>query len=123
MTHATCCTRPMTRHDETPEHPSIMSMQVPLTLNYDTNVYLAVSLTSNSVYSDSSIMIPDFPSVSQVGNVGALADVKLLSVPKAEWQSIGEDVLKKLRGDKSNVIDVEVQEPKLRTKRGGHDEL
>ena len=103
-----------------------MSSQTPLALNYDTNIYLAVSLASASAYTSLPIVLPEYPSVTQVGDVGALPDVKLLSVPKDEWLNIGEDVLRKLREDSVNIVRVDVQEPKTRKKRGAfeeHDEL
>ena len=100
-----------------------MSNQAPLALNYNTNVYVAVSLTSNSQYTNSPIVIPGYPSVTQVGSVGALPDVKLLRVPKNEWQNIGKDVLQWLEKDRTNIKYVDVQVPRQRTKRGGRDEL
>lgn len=91
-------------------------------LDYSANVYLAVSLTANSVYLNNPISLTTYPALSFVGNVGELADVKLVSVPKDEWQNIGEDILKSLRADKDNVVRVDFQEPKTRRKRGA-DEL
>lgn len=110
-------------------HPvdTTMSSQAPLALNHDINVYLAVSLTPTSIYTNTPIALSEYPSVAQVGNVGELPDVKLLSVPKGEWQNINEDILQQLRKDSANIVRVDVQEPKARKKRGGfedgHDEL
>ena len=93
-------------------------------LDYSTNVYLAVSLTPTSIYHNTPVQIASFPSVSQVGNVGALVDVLLLAVPKTDWASGGEDILKTLKEDKENVMRVDVQETKRRVKKGGeHEEL
>ena len=93
-------------------------------LDYSTNVYLAVSLTPTSIYHNTPVQIASFPSVSQVGNVGALADVLLLAVSKTDWASGGENILKTLKEDKENVMRVDVQEAKRRVKKGGeHEEL
>ena len=93
-------------------------------LDYSTNVYLAVSLTPTSIYHNTPVQITSFPTVNQVGNVGALTDVLLLAVPKTDWESGGGGILETLRGDKANVVRVDVQEKKRRAKRGGgHEEL
>lgn len=94
-----------------------MPPQRPLAPNYGENVYIAVTLTPNSAYMYSPIVLPDYPSVMHVGNVGELQNVKLLSVPKNDWLAIRSDVLRMLCGDKTNIEDVEVQVPKLRTRR------
>jgi hypothetical protein len=91
----------------------------PTTLDYSSNVYLAVSLTSSSVYQYNPIEIPSFPTVSQVGVVGELSNVLLLAVPKDEWQNDGPAILERLKEDKDNVARVDVQQPKRRLKRGG----
>lgn len=96
-----------------------MTSQIPL--DYHSNVYLAVSLTSSSLYSNTPISLTTYPSVSSLGNVGQLTDVKLLSVPKDQWQNFGEDILQLLRNDKENILRVDVQTPARRRKRG--DEL
>ena len=91
-------------------------------LDYSANVYLAISLTANSVYLNKPVSIPSYPYLSYLGNVGQLADVKLVSVPKDDWQNIGEDILAYLRADKDNIARVDVQMPATRRKRG-RDEL
>lgn len=97
-----------------------MTSQIPL--NHDINIYLAVSLAPSSQYSTSRIDLPSYPSVSDIGPVGQLSDVKLLSIPKDEWENAGENILETLRQDKQNVLRVDVQMPKTRKKRGT-DEL
>lgn len=97
-----------------------MSIQQPA-FDYNANVYIAVTLTPSSAYLNNAINLPAYPSVTTAGNVGQLEDVKLLSVPKDEWRSAGDDILKLLREDQGNVLRVDVQEPKIRRKRG--DEL
>ncbi|THH02547.1 hypothetical protein EW145_g6733 [Phellinidium pouzarii] len=100
------------------------------TPDYNANVYVAVELTPSSLYSNTPISLAAYPSLSHAGNVGELTDVKLLSIPKNEWQGIGEDILQILREDTENVLRVYVQEQRSRKKRGdleheggGHDEL
>lgn len=92
---------------------------MPHTLDYNLNVYLAVSLTDASKYKYEPINIAP---ATDIGNVGSLEDVKLLSVPKDAWLDAQEQILHILNGDRENVQRVDVQQPKLRTKRGG-DEL
>ena len=96
---------------------------MPLSLDYNTNVYLAVSLTPSSTFKSTPIQLDSFPStVEDLGIMDNLPDTKILSVPKDEWSNVGEDILNALRNDKANVLRVDEQKPKLRTKRGG-DEL
>ena len=61
------------------------------------------------------------PSISYVGQVGQLEDVHLYSTPKGEGDQVAQ-FLKERRGGSEGIIDVEVQVPKMRAKRGG-DEL
>ncbi|KAI5118089.1 hypothetical protein M0805_007739 [Coniferiporia weirii] len=92
-------------------------------MDYNANVYVAVSLTPSSIYSNTPISLSAYPSVAYAGNVGELSDVKLLSIPKDEWPSNGEDILRILKADTENVARVDVQQPMSRKKRGGYDEL
>lgn len=98
-------------------------MSTPTTLDYNANIYLAVSLTPSSIYHNAPVEVPSYPGVTQIGNVGELSDVLLLAVPKDEWQTDGTAIVEKLKEDTSNVARVDVQEPKRRVKRGEHDEL
>lgn len=91
-------------------------------LDYQQNTYIAVTLSSDSPYfSSPELLTRDHSSLTHVGKVGQLADVQLLSIPKAEWDHNAEDILTFLRS-KNGVGNVDVQVPKQRVKRGG-DEL
>ena len=87
--------------------------------DHSSNIYLAVSLTGSSKYKSESIVVPP---ATDVGYVGALDTVKLLSVPKDKWTDAQERITEILNGDKENIESFAIQQPKLRTKRGG-DEL
>ncbi|GJE88110.1 hypothetical protein PsYK624_041930 [Phanerochaete sordida] len=88
-------------------------------LDHAQNVYLTVT-TSPSFANPQSLAI--HPSVSYLGNVGALPDVQLLSVPRESWESVRESVMSTLsRMDGVRRVDME-QPPKTRAKRGA-DEL
>ncbi|KAF8061766.1 hypothetical protein FPV67DRAFT_1422464 [Lyophyllum atratum] len=93
-----------------------------LNLNYDLNTYLAVTLSSESLFSgEPSQLARVHPAVAHVGQVGQLQDIQIFSVPTAVWESVRDDVLEKLReGD--GVARVDVQKVEARTKGGG-DEL
>ncbi|KAL5533505.1 hypothetical protein ACEPAF_5281 [Sanghuangporus sanghuang] len=96
---------------------------MPLSLDYNSNVYLAVSLTPTSILKSTPIQLNSYPSiVEDLGSMDNLPDVKLLSIPKDDWSNVGEDILKALRDDRVNILRVDEQKPKLRAKRGG-DEL
>ncbi|KAL5512031.1 hypothetical protein ACEPAH_5250 [Sanghuangporus vaninii] len=96
---------------------------MPLSLDYNSNVYLAVSLTPASILKSTPIQLNSYPSaVKDLGSMDNLPDVKLLSIPKDDWSNVGEDILKALRDDRGNILRVDEQKPKLRTKHGG-DEL
>lgn len=93
-----------------------------LNLNYDINTYLAVTLSPTSSFFNHPAQIAQVhPAVAHIGQVGALEDVQLFSVPKLEWESVGEEVMRKLKG-LSGVGRVDVQKLEARSKRGG-DEL
>lgn len=104
-------------------------VQQPLALDHSASVYLAVTLSPSSIYTSNPINLPQHPSLIDVGHVGELSDVKLLSVPKEDWPTVGDDILRTLLEDKDNIVDISKQEPNARTKRrevddtGGHDEL
>lgn len=93
-----------------------------LSLNYDTNTYLAVTLSSSSpFFQQPAALAQVHPAVAHVGQVGQMKDVQLFSVAKFEWEKISGDVLSKL--EKSEGVGrVDVQEPAQRSRRGS-DEL
>jgi hypothetical protein len=88
-----------------------------MSLNYDANVYLSVTLASSSpFYSNPAGLASSHPLVNHVGTVGQLEDVQLFSVPKVEWNSAQEDILSFLKGEEG-VRRVDVQTLKTRSKR------
>jgi hypothetical protein len=91
-----------------------------MTLNHQANTYLTVTLQSASPFiSQPSLLQRAHPSLIFAGPVAQLEDVKLFSVPKAEWEQDGvkEDIFTKLLGE-SGVESVEVlPEPVKRKKR------
>ena len=89
-----------------------------MALDLNSNVYLAVSFnpTSSFVVERQTFSLPRYESVSDEGPVGSLADVKLLKIPKEIWRDSNEDILSALKSDE-NVLRVDVQEPKMRSKR------
>jgi hypothetical protein len=93
-----------------------------LSLNYTLNTYLAVTLSSSSPFIASPEALASVhPAIAYVGQVGSMADVQLVSVPKFKWEKASEDMLGALNGAEG-IRRVDVQEPVQRIKRGG-DEL
>jgi len=93
-----------------------------LNLNHNLHTYVAVTLSPNSPFLNTPSSLSTLhPLITHVGQVGSLDDVQLVSVPKEDWNNIGEEVLAKLKAEEG-VQSVSVQELKTRTKRGG-DEL
>ncbi|KAM6503336.1 hypothetical protein JOM56_000279 [Amanita muscaria] len=91
-------------------------------LNYNTNTYLAVTLSPQSQYfSSPSALIQAHPSLTHVGKVGQLEDVQLYGISKAVWQRESDNILDQLKG-LDGVDRVDVQSLQVRSKRGG-DEL
>ncbi|KAK7048570.1 p-loop containing nucleoside triphosphate hydrolase protein [Favolaschia claudopus] len=93
-----------------------------LNLNHAANIYLAVTLPPASSYLQQPASLGLLhPAAAHVGQVGAMPDVQLVSVPKEEWEiseAKREEILAAFRA----VGRVDVQAPKQRAKRGG-DEL
>ncbi|KAJ6462021.1 hypothetical protein C8R47DRAFT_1158767 [Mycena vitilis] len=93
-----------------------------LNLNYAANTYLAVTLPSSSSYLRAPASLGLLhPAVAHVGQVGAMADVQLVSIPKEEWE-VSEARRAEILAAFKAVGRVDIQEPKQRAKRGG-DEL
>ena len=89
-----------------------------MALNYNHNVYLAVTLESSSPYFTNPAGLAIHPSLSHAGQVGQLRDVQLVSVPKDQWAEAQADILNTLHG-LTGVKRVDVQDPpKQRVKRG-----
>ncbi|TEB24694.1 hypothetical protein FA13DRAFT_1638381 [Coprinellus micaceus] len=98
-----------------------MSAQ-PYQLDHSRNSYIAVTYAPRSTFISTPTALSSLkPSISYVGQVGALEDVHLYSAPKGEGDQIAQ-FLKERRGGSEGIIDVEMQVPKVRAKRGG-DEL
>ncbi|KAH9002948.1 hypothetical protein EDB86DRAFT_2894126 [Lactarius hatsudake] len=76
-----------------------------LSLNYATHAYLALLLTQ------SSSLLAD-PSAA-----GQLPDIHLFSVPKTTWEHSSAAIISALR-QTDGVLKVEIQEPRVRAKRG-----
>jgi hypothetical protein len=94
----------------------------PKALDFDANTYISVTLDPALAPLTSPEALGQHDAVQYVGSVGQLADVQLVSVPKAEWSEVQEDVLGWLKS-RPGVVHVEVQSPpRTRAKRGG-DEL
>ncbi|OCH86202.1 hypothetical protein OBBRIDRAFT_738453 [Obba rivulosa] len=94
-------------------------MSAPQNLNYDQNVYLAVTLAPSSASFNSPSVLAVHPSVTHLGTVGQMRDVQLLSVPRHDWDDVQAEVLSSLRS-LGGVNRVDVQEPpRTRVKRGG----
>jgi hypothetical protein len=92
-----------------------------LKLNHDLNTYLAVTISPSSPHYNAPRQLAELahPSIVHVGQVGAMEDVQLFSVPNLEWDRVSKDVidsLSKLEG----VGRVDVQKLETRAKR---DEL
>lgn len=91
-------------------------------LDYNSNTYLAITLSHNSpIISSPQSLLSSGASgsrfeLSHVGQVGQLSDVQLWSVPKDHWNAYSEDILSFLKG-KEGVEGVDVQELKQRTRR------
>ncbi|KAF9065468.1 hypothetical protein BDP27DRAFT_1151813, partial [Rhodocollybia butyracea] len=84
-------------------------------MDHNVNTYVAVTVSPNSAFSFASLA-SIHPSLSHVGPIGQLHDVHLVSVPKQDWDNIGDDILASLRSSEG-VTHVSIQEPKQRAKR------
>ncbi|CAE7100536.1 unnamed protein product [Rhizoctonia solani] len=97
-------------------------------LDYAAFTYLAVTLSPQSPHFSSPNALAARASeviqgsnVQHVGRVGELEDVQLFSVPKNIWDGSSESNAKIIETLKSfdGVKSVDVQVPKLRSRRGG----
>jgi hypothetical protein len=91
-------------------------------MDHASNAYFAVTFAPSSNYLATPASLASLqPTLSYVGQVGALTDVHLYSAPKNEGDQVAA-FLNERRGGSEGIIDIELQIPKRRAKRGG-DEL
>ena len=91
-------------------------------MDFNANTYLTVTVTPGSSVANNPALLVVHPSMSHLGKVGQLVDVEIVSVTKAVWDGLKDDVVQSLN-TLNGVRRVDVQEPpKARAKRGG-DEL
>jgi len=91
----------------------VTAMSSPPTLDYTANQYIAVTISTSTLHNPSQIATS---TLKHVGPVGALDDVHLFSVSKADWPRLKDETIAYLRA-KEGVVNVEVQEPRARAKR------
>jgi hypothetical protein len=88
-----------------------------LPTDYSQNKYLAVTFRRISPYIDSprslSAALPS-SGLAYVGQIGQLREAHLYSVPLASWGTFDISHLRVL----NDIVSVEVQEPRVRAKRG-----
>lgn len=86
-----------------------------LPTDYSQNKYLAVTFKRISPYIDSPHSLSAaMPSLTYVGQIGQLREAHLYSVPLANWSTFDVSRLRAL----NDVGSVEVQQPRVRAKRG-----
>ncbi|KAI0001449.1 hypothetical protein BJV74DRAFT_69208 [Russula compacta] len=86
--------------------------------NHDTHTLLAVRLSpSSSLLADPSTVHPD---LKHIGPAGALPDIHVFSVPKPTWGHSSAAIIHALR-QTDGVLRVDVQEPRMRSRRDVHD--
>jgi hypothetical protein len=87
-----------------------------LPTNYNQNKYLAVTFRRGSEYIEHpSNLAMSIPDLQYIGQIGQLKDAHLYGIPLAAWATFNIGQLDSLR----DVTSVRIQEPKIRTKRGG----
>ncbi|KAF6758540.1 hypothetical protein DFP72DRAFT_174698 [Ephemerocybe angulata] len=94
----------------------------PPEMDHVQKAYFAVTYAPSSTFITAPASLSSLkPSISYVGQVGELSDVHLYSAPKNDGDQVAA-FLKERRGGSEGIVDVEVQIPQTRVKRGG-DEL
>lgn len=95
------------------------------TMDYTLNTYLAITLAPASPYFSSPAnlvaAVRDAPfQLVYVGNVGALQDTHLYSIPKSQYEQVKNQVFSALDTLKPNHIrSIDIQVPRQRAKRAG----
>lgn len=88
-----------------------------MAIGQNDDIFVAVYLSQSSQYiQNPSSLQSRHPSITHKGKVGELADVQLVSVAKANWESSQQQILNSLQSA-PGVTRVEVQQLKTRTKR------
>jgi hypothetical protein len=90
----------------------------PRDLSYDTHKYLSIILTKSSLYfKNPSSLAQAVPGITHIGQLGALDDVQIYSIPLDQWSEF--EAAKKMEHlrDIAGVINVSVQVPTQRQKR------
>lgn len=86
-------------------------------MDYDNYTYFAITLSKHSQYFDNpSSIASTYPSLNYYGRVGEFSDVHLISVSKEVWLREGSALMSQLIGS-DGVLHVDVQVPKMRSKR------
>ncbi|EPS98369.1 hypothetical protein FOMPIDRAFT_1165495 [Fomitopsis schrenkii] len=89
-------------------------------LNFDDNVYLAVTVSPTSHFMVNPGQLAVHPSLTHLGTVGQLQDVQLLSAPRAGWPHAQGEILA-LLNNLDGVKHVDVQDPPRERFRRGDD--
>jgi hypothetical protein len=90
----------------------------PRDLAYDTHTYLSIILAKSSPYfTDPKALADEVPGITHVGQLGALDDVHIYSVPRDQWGEF--ETAKKMEAlrDVDGVLNVSLQVPTQRRKR------
>ncbi|OBZ75955.1 hypothetical protein A0H81_04936 [Grifola frondosa] len=68
-------------------------MSIPLALNHDANIYLAVTLSPSSALFSNPAALAIHPYVTHLGKAGQIPDIQLLSVPRQSWERVRDEVI------------------------------
>ena len=91
----------------------------PRDLSYNTHKYLSVILAKSSLYfKNPSSLEEQVPGITHLGQLGSLDDVHIFSIPLDQWGDF--ETAKKVEQlrDIAGVVNVSVQAPTQRQKRG-----
>ena len=90
----------------------------PRDLSYNTHKYLSIILAKSSLYfKNPSLLEEQVPGITHLGQLGALDDVHVYSIPLDQWGDF--ETAKKVEQlrDTAGVVNVSVQAPTQRQKR------
>lgn len=89
-----------------------------LPTDYNQHKYLALTFRRGSEYIEyPSNLVMSIPDLQYIGQIGQLKDAHLYGIPLAAWDTFDVSQLESLR----DVTSVQIQEPKMRAKRGGEE--